>query len=178
MFGATSRERRLALATAIALGLLVLDKVWLAPLLQHWGRVSEETQKAAAELEKARNLLDNADAIRARWKQASEEIAAAELAMSFQAYLSSLEQRAGVTEKNRKSLPKSAASKHTVESFDVSLSGSLAGLVAFLRELDASPRLLRVSRLSVRGRENDANLDADLTVSTLLANEPAAKAKE
>ncbi len=167
MLNANKREKTLAILAGAAVALLLLDRVWLGPLLAAWQETSQAIATTKTELERSRTLIDNADAIQKQWAKAAEEIAQAQRSASFQSYLDSLERSAGITEKNRKSLADSKVKGKKVENYALALSGDLGGVVKFFNKLADSPRLLRVTQLSIRSKEKVSALDIDTTIAAM-----------
>jgi len=167
MFNASKREKTLAILAGAAVAVLLLDRVWLRPLMAAWQETSQAIATTKTELERSRTLIDNAAAIQKQWAKTSEEIAKAQRSASFQSYLDSLERSAGITEKNRKSLADSKVKGKKVENYSLALSGDLGGVVKFLSKLADSPRLLRVTQLSIRSKEKVATLDVDAMVAAM-----------
>lgn len=178
MLHATSRERKLAILTGLTAAVLLFDRLWLRPLVAQWRQVSADTEAVVGDLQRSRNLIANETMIRDQWQKTKDEIAAAEKAMSFQSYLSAIEKTAYVTEKSRKSLPRAKVDGRTVEGFGLALSGSLRNVTSFLRQLQASPRLLRVTQFSIRSKEKSDELAVDVVISTFLASQAPAKGKD
>ena len=166
MLGSSTREKKLAIAAGTVLALLLLDRLWRPPLARMWTQVKEETDSAEAQLAKANWLMENAEAIREDYEQAMAEIKK-ESATPFESYLVAVERRAGVREKHRRPLPVTRLKDRTISSVQISLEGSLDNLGRFLHYLETSPRLLRVTRLSVRSREGKSDLDIEMNIAAL-----------
>lgn len=167
MLNASKREKTLAILAGAAVAVLMLDRVWLRPLLAAWQETSRAIVTKQTELERSRTLIDNAAAIQRQWAKMSQEIAKAQRSASFQSYLDTIERVAGVTENNRKSLADSEVKGKKVENYSLALSGDLGGVVRFLNTLADSPRLLRVKQLSIRSKEKTATLDIDAMIAAM-----------
>ncbi len=178
MLNASEREKRLAWIAGAAAALLLLDQAWLRPLMARWGETSDAIAAARARLERSRSLIDHEDMIRRQWRKTFEAVSKAEAAMSFQSYLNAVERRAGVVEKNRKTLPPSKERGRVVERYALALNGSLRSVVAFLNELLASPRLLRITQLSFRSRDKSDRLDVDVVAATMRVSSTKSKEKK
>lgn len=166
MLGTSTREKKLAIAAGTVLALLLLDRLWRPPLARMWTQVKEETDSAAAQLAKAQWLVKNGDSIRKDYQQAMAEIEK-KSATPFESYLVAVERRAGVREKHRRPLPQSRLRDRTISSVQISLEGSLDNLGRLLHDLETSPRLLRVTRLSIRSREGKSDLDIEMNIAAL-----------
>jgi len=148
------------------------------PRILHLCDSSEAMETARARLERSRSLIEHEDMIRRQWKKTFDSVSRAEAAMSFQSYLNAVERRAGVIEKNRKSLPPAKARGRVVERFGLALNGSLASVVAFLKELLSSPRLLRITQLSFRSRDKSDRLDMYVVAATIRLSSPKKREKK
>jgi len=151
----------------VAVGWVVLDRLWLRPVQAAWARTSEALLQAQTQLEKGRHLVDNRDRIEGRWAPMAQQKARNETRATFLQHLSELEDRAGISERSRTPLRIEKQQDHMVAPFRLEFKCTLSQLVRFLDALERSKRFLRVSNLRISGTRT-GEVDVSMEVSTLL----------
>ena len=67
-----NREFMLKVAVGVVVGLFLLDRLVLSPLITHWGEQTERLAALREKVERGRQLLDREDVIRERWAEMVE----------------------------------------------------------------------------------------------------------
>lgn len=176
------RERSMALAVAVLLGLFLLDGVVVTPGLARWAAVEADIAKAEEEIQKADRVLAREGAAEAQWKSLQGGLTHGTLdqVFYFVDHLWELASRAGTSFQKTEPLKRVDPRGDFNEiSYDVRLQCDIRSLARFAYELDHSAEPLQVRRLQVTARPGAPPLDVNVQISTLeLAARPPAPAKK
>jgi hypothetical protein len=67
-----NREFILKMAVGVVVGLFLLDRLVLSPLIAHWGEQTERIADLREKVERGRQLIEREDALRRRWAEMLE----------------------------------------------------------------------------------------------------------
>ncbi|MEM9414509.1 MAG: hypothetical protein AAGA29_03405 [Planctomycetota bacterium] len=171
----SSREKTLAIAVAaLVVGVLGYLLV-VVPVVDAFGRVSDETVELETELNKARVLVDNQTLIERRWAGYQRAGLRADAFDARSRTQESITQWSAASRLNIKHLEASnRAGRSSDESFEeitfrMSATGSIRSLQHFLEHVSTAPFPLRIVDCSITNRrQDDDDLDLNLTLTTII----------
>ncbi|MCC6239293.1 MAG: type 4a pilus biogenesis protein PilO [Phycisphaerales bacterium] len=173
-----SREKRIGLIAAIALGLLALDRVLLSPLLTRWSEAGATLKAARSELDAARQTLTNDQHAQGVWDQMKGDTLKNNASDSESQLLNATRNWADVSRLSLQSLKPERSEKErgfqkiTVRAAAV---GTMQQVARFLSQVQSASIPVRISDVQITSRkENTDDLSVVIGLSTiLLADEPA-----
>jgi hypothetical protein len=170
----TTRQQRLSLIALLLVGLLVVDRVLLPPLIRAWKDRAARLATLKKNVTQGALLLDREQAIRARWDQMRTNTLVPETSVAEQQLLQAFDRwaqrsRIGITAV-RPQWKRTAEDYATLEC-RVDGFGSLTALTRFLYELERDPLGLKVDLVDITARDARGDqLSLGLQVSALMLN--------
>lgn len=155
---ASNRQRFLIIGAAIAIGLLLGDRVLLTPLTNAWRSRSVEIAKLRTNVFEGRAALARAASTQARWKEMEEQALPKEPAQAEQELISAFDNWGRASNAELGSIKpqwkRGANSRYSLLECRVDASGSLATLTRFLYEVEKSPLALRIDSIEITSRDD------------------------
>jgi type II secretory pathway component PulM len=180
----TARERRIAAGAAIAVALLVVDRLVWTPLLDWRDGIEAERGRLADELARDLNRIRARRELAPRWREIAAGGLAADAVLAESRLLHALRDAASESQVRLASVrpeqPRPVDDGIGSLQVAVSGTGSLDAVARLLHQLDTTSLPLRVERLQLSAADASAGppeLRVELRLSTLFrgsAREPAA----
>lgn len=172
----SKREKIIALATALVLGLLVGDRYALTPLMNKLNQWETEKQDLTVELNKAQNLLRQRKVMERKWASMAGEGLAAD-AESESRVLHALDrwsQDTGLTLTSVKPLRLSQVKDNLFEmTFVVAGTGTMHATAEFIWQIEKAPLPLRIRDMQLgSSNESGTEMSLQLNVSALALVDP------
>jgi hypothetical protein len=166
------RQRLLLVAAVSVIGLLLLDRVALTPLLAHWRGAGLEIATLRRNLATGAGAVQNAAHTRQRWEEVQAATLPAEVGQAGQIVLSSLNQwgrDSGVAIGSiTPQWKRGADNRYSTLECRVDAAGSLGALARFLQAIECSTLALRVDSVELGTRDDRGqNMSATFVVSGL-----------
>ena len=160
-----------ALAIAVV-GLLLLDRVVITPMIEGWKKRSAEIAELQKKIENGEKLVARGPQLEDKWSNMrtntlGEESAERKLLEAFQRW--SDQSRISVTSIQP---TKRVEDDHISQECRASIAGDIGTLSRFLHAMEKDPMALRVESLEITSKdENGRNLQVGLTVCGLILTE-------
>lgn len=165
----SKREKLIAITLAGSLGLLLADRWLLTPYMEERDRVSSQNELAAAELERAEQLLFNQTRVQRTWHELTEAGLETDTAAAESKALHAIRDYSQNARVELQSLKTDRASR-TGEFLQLRLqatgSGNIASIARFLRQVETTKMPLRVTEFRANARKDGVD---DITFSLSLA---------
>lgn len=165
-----NREKLLMTAAATVLGLLVLDKVIIGPLMNLWDTRAKEIGYLTKDVTKGRQLVDREDMLRGRWAEMQEFAMPDSRSVAEGKVLNSVNDwsRSARLKPSRIIPNWRDEQDHSKLNVRVEATGDMEAVMRFIYDLDGEDLAMRVESFDLasidkRGR----NLALDLTLSGL-----------
>ena len=168
-----TRERLLALAAILVVGIFVADRLLVSPMIALWKHRSERIDETKKDLNRGSMLIDRADALSEQWRNMRENALANNVSVAEDSILEAVSRWVETS-----GLGISSLKPRWVDSEDgdyrliecrISAQGGIAALARFLFELEADAMPLRVEEVEVDAREdNGQQLTLDLRFTGLV----------
>lgn len=179
----SKRERMLALAVIALIGVLALDQLAIRPMLSRYDQLTERRRQLESEIRNAQMLLENREAIEARWDamtRAGLTNDASAQRIAVQRRLSEWAEGANfnlATVSTARTTPRDGFEETR---FIATGAGSLDALAGFLARLEQSDYPLRVLETDVTSRDDRGDeLALRVTLSSIRrAETPATPTEE
>jgi hypothetical protein len=170
----SNRQQLLAILAVIGVGLLIVDKVLLTPLLAGWKERSTRIAELRKSVAQGEALLARSERIRDRWEgmrtnTLPEDVSAAEnlVLKAFERW--SDESRISIS--GIKPQWKRTSEEYMTLECRADAFGSIHALTRFLHSLEKDPLALRVESVEINSRdENGQQLALAIQVTGLLLN--------
>ena len=153
----SNRQRLLVIVTAIALGLLVLDRLVFTPLTNAWRKRSAEITKLQKNVLEGRGVIARAKNTQDKWadmksKSLPDDPAQAEqeLFSAFDKWGRSVSLELGSIKPQWK---RGGSNRYSLLECRVDATGSIAALSRFLFEVEKSPLALRIDSFELNARD-------------------------
>ncbi len=169
------RERLLVLVIVGLVGLFVLDRIVLTPVMQAWTELSESREELRVDVESAEQWIGQELDLERKWSEYRRAGLAEDASTARRRVQEHFSEWAGQTGVRIGSLSTGGdlpRDGFREVRFTTSASGEFADIVAFLQRVEESDFPLAVQRCNVTQRDSDsAQLTLSLTVSTLVVAE-------
>jgi hypothetical protein len=167
-----NRQRVLVIAAAAGVGLLVLDRIVLMPLLAHWQQRSAQIVQLGKDVARGRSAIERAAFTESRWQEMQSQALPKEPAQAEQDLISAFDRwgRANTIElaSIKPQWKRGTGDRHSLLECRVDASGTLGALARFLFEVEKSPMALRIESVELTARDNNGQrLGLSLLVSGL-----------
>ena len=167
----SKRERLIAAAALLAVGILLADRVALTPLLERRTAVEDERQRVLAELERARVLFERRKLLSPRWREmldAGLGLGPAEAESQVLHAVRNWSQEAGLALSSLRPERMSPRAGLNEITFQASATGGMRAVAGFLWRLESSSLPVRVTELQLGARrEGTDDLSLQLHISAL-----------
>jgi hypothetical protein len=169
---AQRRKRILLTIAGLAVASLVLDRLVLGPLVQHWDRRSGELATLGRSLAAGRGVVDREERTRALWREIESGALPEDRATAEQRVLTAFDAWGQLTRIEVASIKpawkRGANSRYSLLECRVDATGNLEGLTRLLFEVEQSPLALRIESVELTARdEQGQRLSLGLVVSGL-----------
>jgi hypothetical protein len=166
------RQRWFMIAAGVAVGLLILDRLVLTPLADHWKKRSAEIANLQRSIAAGRGVLERKDRTESLWKAIQSGSLPADAATAEQTVLSAFDQWGRSSRIEIASIKpqwkRGANAKYSLLECRVDASGPLSNLTRLLHEVERSPLALRVDSIELSSRdERGQTLSLGLVVTGL-----------
>jgi len=164
------REKLLLIATVSVIALLLLDSVWLGPLLERWDAVEKSHQSAQRKLTKLRSTAETKPRQERALKEIEAELralASSSAVLEFDRHLSDLAGKAGAETREVRYVRSEKIDVYEQVVYALSLDADIGALRKYLFALDTSDLPLKVSNLTITRNSRGPKLKVNMTVSTL-----------
>jgi hypothetical protein len=164
-----NRQQVLAALAIAVVGLLLLDRLLITPMIEGWKKRGAEIVELQKQITKGQQLVGRGPKLEEKWSNMrsntlTEETAERKLLEAFQRW--SDESKISVTSIQPN---KRVEEDHISQECRASISGEISALSKFLYALEKDPMALRVESLEITSRdENGRNLNVGITVSGLI----------
>jgi hypothetical protein len=153
---ASNRQRLLIIVTGVAVGLFLLDRIVITPLLGLWKAHATEIAKLKQSVANGRGTIANDANIRRVWQDMQNHALPKDAATADQEVLSALTNwgRANNVDLNYRQQRKRGPNNQTsLLEFRVDATGTMTTLARFLHELERSPMALRIDSAELSSRD-------------------------
>jgi len=166
------RQRLLIFAAGTVVGLLILDRVLIAPLFRHWTARTTEIATLRKSIASGTGIVERADRTQLVWNEIRQGALPVDAATAEQTVLTAFDRWGRSSEIEIASIKpqwkRGANSRYSLLECRVDANGSLANLVKLLYEVEKSPLALRIDSVELTGRDDQGQrLSVGLTVSGL-----------
>ena len=169
----SQREKYILYLSIVVLGFVFIDRIIFSPIMKVLNNLDKQTLVQEGELEKSVRILNNEDSITAEYnknvqslKKSSsndEEIAA------LSSEIEELARKTSVLIKNIKPLSVEEMGLYTKYKIDVEAETEMSYLMDFIYQLEKSPQLVKVDKISLSPqKKNSPVLKAFLVISKSL----------
>ena len=173
-FNFKNRQQILVIATAVAVGLLVADKLILTPLVSGWKERSERIAELKKQVTQGELLIQRGEQIRNRWEAMRTNTLPDDVSLAENDLLKAFErwsQDSRISISSIKPQWRRTSEDYMTLECRADAFGSIQALAQFLYEVDKDPLALRVESVEIMSRdENGQQLGLGLQVSGLLLN--------
>lgn len=169
---ANRRERWLLWGAGLVVGALVLDSLWLSPLLARQADIERRFAEADANLRRARSAQDLLPAVTARLDEVEREIrrtSKGSALLDFKEQLEKLATKAGARSNTVNREPPRAVDTYTELGYRLDLRADIAALQSLLFLLDTSADPLKIASVTVNREGQGNDLKVTMRVSTITA---------
>lgn len=164
------REKLLLGVTITAIALLLLDSVWLGPLLERSDVVDKAHTVARLKLDKLKNIADTKTRQARALRDIEEELralASSSAVLEFDRHLSDLAEKAGAETREVRLVRSESIDVYSQVVYSLNLDADIGALQKYLFYLDTSSLPLKVSNLTITRNPRGGKLKVTMTVSTL-----------
>jgi len=167
-----NRQQILAALAITVVGLLLLDRLLITPMIEGWKRRSAEIAELEKRIDNGEKLIARGPQLEDKWSNMqtntlAEESAERKLLEAFQRW--SDQSRISVTSIQP---TKRVEDDHISQECRASIAGDIGTLSRFLFAMEKDPMALRVESLEITSKdESGRNLQVGLTVSGLILTE-------
>ena len=150
------REALLKLAVMVVLGLFLLDKVVLSPLIAHWKEQGESIAMLREKVTRGRQLLEREDSIRGRWTQMNQSDLADDSSVAESEVFKGVARWASQSGINFTSLtpqPKTGQDGYDTLECRATATGSLAAVRRLIYDLETDPLPARLEECEITARD-------------------------
>ncbi len=169
---ALPRQRILIIAAVSVVGLFLLDRLLVTPLIRHWTTRTEEIATLKKSLMSGAGTIERAERTRQVWKEIQDGSLPKDTASAEQLVFTAFDQWGRASHLEIASIKpqwkRGANSRYSLLECRVDASGSLGNLVRLLYEVEKSPLALRIDTVEFTSRDDQGQrLTLGLTVSGL-----------
>lgn len=164
------REKLLLGVTVTVIALLLLDSVWLGPLLDRWDAVDKSHAAARLKLDKLRSTADSKPRQQRALRDIEAELralASSSAVLEFDRHLSDLAEKAGAETREVRYVRSEKIDVYEQVVYALNLDADIGALRKYLYALDTSDLPLKVSNLTITRNSRGSKLKVSMTVSTL-----------
>lgn len=174
------RQRLLMIAAAVVVGLLLLDRLVLTPLIRHWNYRTQEIATLRKSISSGTGVIERASRTQQVWKEIQEGSLPKDAASAEQTVLSAFDQWGRASRIEIASIKpqwkRGANTRYSLLECRVDANGTLPNLVRLLYEVEKSPLALRIDAVELTGRDDQGQrLSLGLTVTGLRLTQLEAK---
>lgn len=166
-----NRQRQLFIATTLALGVLLCDRLFITPAARVWNERSTRIAQLKRSVSEGQDLIQRETSIRGRWKTMQDQALHREESAAENQMLKAFErwsQESRLTLSSIKPQWKRIDDTHHTLECRADASGSLSALTRFLYELEQDPLALRLDIAEIKSQDdNGEQLKLALQVSGL-----------
>lgn len=167
---ASRRERWLVFTTAIVVGGLLLDSLWLTPLVDRHAALTRREGEAQARLAKARQAVARGPRLEGQLAAVERELqalASESAVVKFDEKLTDYAKKAGAGVRSAVPDETSAVDAYRQVGYRLDVTTSIDALQQYLWLLDTSILPLKIASLTIAGQERTDDLHVTMRVSTL-----------
>lgn len=166
------RQRLFLIVAGVAVGLLVLDRLVIGPLADHWKLRAAEVATLQRSIAAGRGVLERKDRTESLWKTIQSGSLPADAATAEQTVLTAFDQWGRSSRIEVASIKpqwkRGANTKYSLLECRVDASGPLANLTRLIHEVERSPLALRIDSIELSSRdEQGQTLSLGLVVTGL-----------
>lgn len=166
---ANNRNRLLVITVAVCLGLLILDRIVLGPMLEGWKQREARIAKLETQIAKGEALLSHKAGYEARWDEMVKNSLPAEQSEAELMIYSALNDwsKSGLSLNSQRPQPwviEKDGTRHV--DFRVLATGSIGSIARFLYDVEQDPRALRVQDIEISARDDaGSNLSLNMLLT-------------
>lgn len=171
----SKRERILAIATMLVVGLLAVNEILIKPVTKRRQQTSDERVELEAQLQQAQNLFDRRKVLERKWKSLLAEglQSDADLETRVAKDLNQWAQETGLTLPSVKPERSTNDKGYTEITFVAAGRGSLEAVASFLYRVETSELPLKVASMQLGSSESGDSISLQLRVSALHVGNPS-----
>ncbi|MGE5297521.1 MAG: type 4a pilus biogenesis protein PilO [Solirubrobacterales bacterium] len=172
----TKRERILAIATILVVGLLALNTIVITPVLNLRRQTSDERIELEAQLEEAQNLFQRRVQLERKWKDllAGDMQSDADMETCIAKNMNEWARQTGLTLPSIKPERSTNEKGYTEITFVAAGRGSLESVASFLYRIETSELPVRVTNMQLGSSSESGNdMSLQLRVSAICLGDPS-----
>lgn len=165
----SKRERILAIATMLVVGLLAANTILLEPVLSRRQQTSDERVELEAQFQRAQSLFDHRKILERKWKNLLAEglRSDADMETRIAKDMNQWAQETGLTLPSVKPERSTNEKGYTEIAFVAAGRGTLEAVASFLYKVETSELPLKVTSMQLGSNESGDNISLQLRVSAL-----------
>jgi hypothetical protein len=154
-----NRQRLLGVVAFAIVGLFVLDRVILTPMLDRWKTRSEQLTQLRKSIEQGRMLLEREKVTRDRWNEIRKASLPVNASQAEKEMLGAFERWSADSQVSISSIrpqwKRGVTEDYSLLECRVDAAGSLPVVAKFLYNIESSPMAVRLESVELTGRDNN-----------------------